>query len=397
MTLIEYDHRDPAIIASPYACYQSLRCEDPWHWSELYKRWVLTRYEDVAWALQQSDKLSSRRGADLYGKSMNPAEAFLSHWLLMSDGSKHAALRSALQASFQPQRMRALREKIVGITHALFDAVQGCGEMDFVRDVAFHLPAIVVTDLLGVARDDRHVLKQWTDAISTFMATMQGGSDIVENAKKSVEAQRGYFAQRVAERRVAPQDDLINILIGYADREPGFTAEALAANAAMFMLAGHETTTSLLGNGLWSLLSDPPQWETLCAHPELIPLAVEEMLRFESPVQWLTRIATADCERGGRVIRQGERVMIVLGAANRDPAIFTDPDRLQLQRSPNRHLAFGFGSHFCLGATLARLEAQVAFEALTQRFPRLRLCEQVHEWRPDTGFRGLTRLRVAWD
>ncbi len=248
-------------------------------------------------------------------------------------------------------------------------------------------------ELLGVPPEDHRQFRTWSSTlISAFGASTEAARAA---AREAAESLLGYLSDTIAARRKAPRDDLISALIAAQDERDALNDLELLATANLLLIAGHETTTNLIGNGTLAMLREPDQWRRLCDDPGLLDSAVEELLRFDGPVQATTRVALEPLEIDGHEIEKGSMVLTNIGAANHDPEVFEAPDRLDLGRSPNPHLAFGFGTHFCLGASLARLEAKLAFASLTRRFPKLTLLEEAPEYRPNPVLRGLRSLQVA--
>jgi cytochrome P450 len=270
--------------------------------------------------------------------------------------------------------------------------------MDVIRDLAYPLPATVIAEMLGVPHADRERFKQWSDDTTALAGNLPGNLPecVLRRAVEGMRELRAYFAGIVAQRRVEPRDDLISALVKAQEEGDRLNEAELLANAVLLLNAGHETTTNLIGNGMLALLRHPDQLRRLREDPTLIPTAVEELLRYDSPVQFTSRVLKADLSLGGKQLRAGQTALLLLGAANRDPAQFPDPDRLDVGRADNKHLAFGLGSHFCLGAPLARLEGRIVFETLLRRLPGLRLAQPAPVYRPNFNLRGLEALEVAF-
>jgi hypothetical protein len=267
--------------------------------------------------------------------------------------------------------------------------------MDIIRDFAYPLPIIVISELLGIPAEDRVQFKQWSDDFIGFVAAGRPTSERAQQAEQSLLAMAAYFREIAAERRRRPQNDLISGLIAAEEHGQRLSEGELLAMCNSLLAGGHETTTNLFGNGLLALLRHPDQLRELRQTPALTTGAVEELLRYDSPVQRLERFATQDFELGGHRIQAGQRLWPMLGAANRDPAQFPQPDRLDIRRQPNPHLTFAHGIHFCVGAPLARLEGQIGFATLLRRFQRLELGDGALHWRAILAHRGLESLPVA--
>jgi len=375
------------------------------HWCEPWNCWIISRYDDVTAGLRQDGRQFSVVGQ--FGSYLNalpeaerprfePLTQHFSIGLLHSDPPDHTRLRGLINQAFTPRVVERMRGRIEATVNALLDAVEGDGGMDVVKDFAFHLPAIITAKVVGMPPEDRHQFKAWSDDIASFSASNRMTVEVADRAQRSVLAVRAYLKEIAAQRRKQPRDDLISRLVDTGDgmERPG--EGELLSTCVTFMVGGHETTTALIGSGLLALMRNPDQLDRLRAEPETARSAVEEFLRYESPNQRIIRLVKEDFELEGRQIRRGQRVMFLLGAANRDPAQFSEPDRLDVCRQPNRHIAFGLGPHFCIGAPLARLEAEVAFTALLRRFPDLRLSGDFPEWLPSYQLRLLKSLPVEF-
>jgi cytochrome P450 len=299
---------------------------------------------------------------------------------------------------FTPRAIEALEPFVTDLVAQLLDRAISRGRMEVIGDFAFPLPAAVICQLLGVPVGDAERLKQLSDDLFLFIKGPLAETTDQEFAT-SVQAAKGfadYFRPELARRRQQPSADLLGALLRAEDHGERLTEDDLFANASLMLQAGHESTCGLIGNGIWALLRFPDQWHALQRDPSLVPLAVEEFLRFEAPIHYIQRQAFEDLTIGNQMIRKGQLVSLMLGAANRDPEQFPEPDRLDVTRQPNKHLAFGLGHHFCLGAPLVRLEARIAFAELLRRLPNLRLDGDVPVYRNDFNLRGLQALRVAF-
>ncbi len=394
----DLDLKSPANVRDPFPVYRWLRDHEPVHRSENLNAWVVTRYADVLEIFDQPERFSSDRfrKVDERYASDRPAVravgAVLGDWLVFRDPPDHTRLRALLQKTFTPRQLERSRARIQATIDALLAPIASRGETDFIRDFAFPLPAIVIALLLGAPTADLEPIKEWSDRLAAYV----GGS--TEERDNFAEAQAGvaqlveYFRALLEERRRRARDDLMSSLLRAEHEGQALSADEVVANCVLLLFAGHETTTNLLGNGLFHLLRHPDQLARLRAEPDLVPAAVEELLRFDGPVPATIKIATEAVAWHGRCISAGEMVLPILSSANRDPRSFTDPDALDVGRSPNRHLAFAHGIHFCLGAPLARLEARLAFETLLRRFSRLELASDAPQWKPQIFLRGLASL-----
>lgn len=391
----------PGFFADPYPHYDRLRSEAPVCWSDKLDSWILTRYDDVVAALRDPGRLSNagRMGAILskLPAALQPSLQLLyDHYsvgLIFSDPPDHARLRSLVSKAFSPAMVERMRPRIHAIVAELLDATAGKDTLDVIADFAYPLPAMVICEMLGLPPSDRPQFRSWTEDI---LALMGGNLDAAgaERGQNSLRGMRDYYRHIIAERRAHPGDDLISSLVHAQEQGQRLSEPELLSTSVTLLTAGQETTTSLIANGLLALLRHPDQLALLKSRPELMASAVEEFLRYESPVQRQLRLATEDFELHGQHIRKGQIVSPFLGAANRDPAHFADPDQLDITRTDHRHTAFGYGIHFCLGAPLARLDAPIAFAALLRRFPRLRLADRAVEFKPDVTVRRLTSLWV---
>jgi pimeloyl-[acyl-carrier protein] synthase len=315
--------------------------------------------------------------------------------MLFRDPPDHTRLRGLVNKAFTPRMVERLAPRIRKLAEELLDARAARGGMDAIADFAAPLPLLVIAELLGVPTEDRERLKRWSDDL----AIMLDGTVALQFLGSAVQAAvefDGYLRQRIAERRRAPRDDLLSELVAAQERGEALSEDEIVGSTILLLGAGHETTTNLIGNGILCLLRHPEQLARLRGDAGLLPSAVEEFLRYESPVQATSRIFPRDeVEVGGVAIPKGEEIGLFLGAANRDPEVFPDPERFDVGRRDNRHLSFGLGIHFCLGAGLARLEGRVAFEALLERAPGLRAAEESEPvWRPGFLFRGVEALPV---
>jgi cytochrome P450 len=318
--------------------------------------------------------------------------------MLDRDPPDHTRLRGLVSKAFTPRVVEALRPHIQTIVDGLLDRVRGAGKMDLVEDFAYPLPVIVICEMLGVPLEDRERFKTWGLDIARGLDAiwLPPDSDV---ARRSVAARHElaeYFRDLIGRRRTEPRADLLSGLIAAEEAGDKLSEEELLATCILLLVAGHETTVNLIGNGTLALLRNPDQLERLRRQPDLIGAAVEELLRYDGPVQRTARIPSEDVVIGGRTIPKGEMVMPFMGAADRDPAQFPDPDRLDIARADNRHLAFGWGIHFCLGAPLARVEGQIAIGTLVRRLPDLALATERPEFRQSLTLRGLSSLPVSF-
>jgi pimeloyl-[acyl-carrier protein] synthase len=398
-TLSLYQLLDPQVLADPYPLYHRLRTEDPVHWDPFLHAWVVTRYADVVRVLHdfQADRTPTPQQLTDMGLShINPIAAVMVKQMLFMDPPAHTRLRSLASSAFTPSRVEVLRSHIQGIAERLIDAIADSGSMDVISSFAAPLPAIVTAEMLGVPINDHPQLKKWSADFAEMLGNFQHNPDRVKLVLASLNEMLEYFRATVRELRVRPREGLVNALLTAEIDGDRLTEEEVIANSIVTMVGGQETTTNLIGNGLLTLIRNPEQMNRLRSDSSLIVPAVEELLRYESPSQHTGRIAPSDVELGGRTIRKRQAVIAVMGAANRDPERFPDPDRLDLTRKDNRHVAFGWAAHFCFGAPLARLEGQIAFETILRRLHNLRLSPVTLHWRENLGLRGLKALPITF-
>lgn len=390
---------DPEVLADPYPLYHRLRTEAPVQWDPYLHSWVVTRYADVMRVLRDfsADRSPPPEKLTEMGLSaLNPIAKVMVKQMLFLDPPAHTRIRSLAAAAFTPSRVEVLRSHIREIVTTLLDQVTQSGRMDVIADFAEPLPCIVTAEMLGVPVADHRQLKFWSQDFAEMLGNFQHNPDRVPRILKSTEEMTSYFRAHMRADTLHP-DGLVRSLMDAEIQGDRLTEDEVIANSIVTMVGGQETTTNLIGCGLLSLLRNPDQLAKLRARPELMTSAVEELLRYESPSQHTARLAPEDTEIGGKPIRKRQAVMAVMAAANRDPDRFPDPDRLDITRQDNRHLAFGWGGHFCFGAPLARMETQIAFTELIRRFPTWNLEPGPLVWRTNLGLRGLTALPVNFN
>jgi cytochrome P450 len=392
-----YHLLDPEVLADPYPLYRRLRTEDPVHWDPYLHAWVVTRYADVVDVFQRFSAKrtpSPEKLAALGMEGLAPIASVMVRQMLFLDPPEHTRVRRLAAAAFTPKRVEKMRSRIFEIAATLIETAAAKGEMDVLEDLANPLPAIVTAEIFGVPVEDYRMLKNWSENFAEMLGNFQHNPGRVAGVLRSLEAMTAYFRDAIRRQATDPQEGLVNALATAEVGGDRLSEDEVVANIIVTMVGGMETTTNLIGNGILTLLRHPLALERLREDPALMPSAIEELLRYESPSQYTARLAPEDVELGGRSIKQNQAVIAVMGAANRDPERFTDPDRLDLERRDNRHLAFAWASHFCFGAPLARIEGDAAFTTLLRRFPNLRLAPGPINWRPNLGLRGLTALRV---
>jgi cytochrome P450 len=395
-----------AFFADPYSTYARLRDADPVHWCEPWGQWVVTSFTDVLAVNKDPVRFSSSGWEKKFMSQLPPQLQQLPHMqrhygtqvLSMTDPPEHTRLRRLVIRSFTPRVIEGLRASVDQIVSELLDACGHESEVDLIEQFAYPLPAIVIAKLLGAPEDGREDFMRWSRNIVDFVGTGHPDEARALRLEQTLIEFRAFLEPVIEDRRANPQNDLISILASADTDGERLTDDEIVSTCIVFLFAGHETTANLIGNGLLALLRHPDQLELLRSRPDLTQSAVEELLRYDSPVQRNRRLATQDLEFGGKQIKQGDAVMVFMGSANRDRTRFPDPDTLDVTRSPNQHMAFGHGIHFCAGAALSRLEAPIAIRALLDRFPALRLSDDFEErWHRNITFRGLESLNVRFD
>jgi cytochrome P450 len=394
-----------SFFADPYSTYARLRDEDPVHWCEPWGQWVVTRFADVLAVNKDPQRFSSAGWEQKFIAQLPPELQQLPHMqrhygtkvLSMTDPPEHTRLRRLVERSFTPRVLEALRPAIVQLVDDLLDEAERGTSMDAIAQFAYPLPAIVIAKLLGAPEDGREQFMRWSKTIVDFVGTGHPDEERARNNEQTLKEFRAFLEPIIQERRRVPQEDLISLLAS-SDGGERLSDDEIVSTCIILLFAGHETTANLLGNGLLALLKHPDQLALLRAEPERMPAAVEELLRYDSPVQRNRRVAMEDMTFGGEQIRKGDSVLVFMGSANRDAAKFPDPDALDITRAPNPQMAFGHGIHFCAGAALTRLEAPIALQALLDRFPNVRLAHDFSErWHRNITFRGLESLELRID
>jgi cytochrome P450 len=400
---IQDDLFTPDVIANPYAYYGRLRDEDPVHWNPSYELWLITRHDDLVWLTRHHELFSSavfkndprpayppidESDLGLYDYVRNyQGDQFIQH-----DRPEHLEMRRVMHSYFTPKSMEAWRPFVREAVKDLLDEAEKKGSMDVMRDLATPLPVLVIAEMMGVPKAERPYIRQLAEKLLYI------GRGEYDRMKPLTEGMRGmieYVSPLVDKRKVDPGDDFISVL-ARGEKQGVFTRHQVLVNTSLLLLAGHETTINLLCNGTLAFTRHPDQWELLKEDPAgRAKQATEECLRYDSPVVSIQRIATEDVEMRGKVLRKDDRVRWFISAANRDPAAFPSPETFDIFRHPNQHVAFGSGTHHCLGATLARVEGQEVFKALAERFPNLRAETEDLEYQPSITFRSLKALPVT--
>jgi cytochrome P450 len=391
----------PHMIADPYPTYERMLQVGPiplkGDIAEGDNVWLFSRYADVQRILRDP-----RFGRESFGNAVNqvfgpgPVTESFNRWILFMNPPDHTRIRSLVSKAFTPRATERLRESIQRVVNDLIDPMQAKGSFDLIKELAYPLPVIVICELLGIPEEDRDRFHDWSSALAEALdAFSVNRPDIVERANAGAAGLTAYFHELVAKRRQNPREDLLSAMIAAEEQGDRLTEQELLATSVLLFFAGHETTVNLIGSGMRQLLLHPDQLQKLRDDPGLIQSAVEELLRFDGPVQRTGRTVSAEVELGGVTLRRGDRVVGFVAAANRDPAQFAEPGRLDVARADNQHLAFGAGIHYCVGAALARAESQIAITTLLRRFPTLTLQEQTPTWRETAIIRGLTALPLS--
>jgi cytochrome P450 len=392
---------DSDFLANPYPVYNHLRSTAPLHWNDKFRTgaWLVPRYEDVAAGLRDP-RLSSQRSHTLTAglpcqQQFTTFNQIFSRLMLFLDPPQHRRLRILLNKGFSPQVVQWLRPRIQQLVDMLVDQMQGKKEIEFMSEFAHRLPVSVIAEMLGVSADDQSNFNSWSDDIADFFGSARPTVELAQRAQESLIALIEYFRTLLPERRKRLGEDLISLLIRVEEEGDVLTEEELLAQCTLLLIAGHETTRNLLGNGLLALLKHPCQITLLKHNPALISSAVKELARYDSPVQFAGRTAVEDFVWHDQQIKKGQTVVLLLGSANRDQSKFNDAENLDVTRNQTVPLSFGHGPHFCIGATLASLEAEIAFSTLLERKPELKLINDKPEWRSNFSFRGLRSLPLS--
>jgi cytochrome P450 len=386
----------------PYPTYARLRDESPAYFSEAWGGWLLTRYQDVQSGFKDPRLSSNRAGA--FGamlpaalkERLAPVVRSFGSWALLIDPPDHTRIRSLVNKAFTPRLVEYLRPKIQELVNGMLDKAQAAGRMDVVHDLSNLLPVAVIGDMLGIPREDSQKLTGWSNAFATFFGTAKYTPEVLDQMRTGIVEMEDYFRGLVAQRRKSATvgNDLLSTMVAAEDQGGFLSEQEVLATCSLVLFAGHETTTHLLSNGLYLLLKNPEQRELMQGSEEQLTTAVEEILRYESPIQRLSRVISEDFELHGQPLRKGQKAFLMIGAGNRDPLQFPHAERLDLRRKENRHIAFGFGIHYCLGAALGRLEGQIALGSVLRRFPQMKLLQEP-ERLENVAFRGFKSMPVS--
>ena len=393
----------PEFLRDPFPVYRRMRAQDPVHWSPRLKAWVLTRYDDVK-AVCLDKEMSSDRLRPFFA-SLPGAEAarigeiirYLTHWMVFRDPPEHTRLRRLASKVFNLQSMNAMRPAAEALVEWLLARIGDRRQVDFVADFAGPLPALVIMAMLGVPREELAKVKRLSDDMALFIGSSRMSPEKYDIAERATKELAGFFIEMIQERRRKPAKDLLSELAGLEDGGDRLTEDELVATCILLLFAGHETTTNHIANGLLSLLRFPREFDLLKENPDLAPRAIEELLRYDGPSGAQVRVVKVEQALRGKRLRPGERVFIMLNAANRDPEAYEQPDRLHLARGGPAHLTFGFGMHICLGFPLARMEGQVALPAVLRHWRDIALAvpEERIEWLNSMVFRGMKSLPLT--
>ena len=398
---IDWHPEAPATLANPYPVLSRMRDEDPCHWSPRLRSWVLTRYSDIKAMCQDKDGVSSDRLRPFFA-SLPSAEAsriaeitrYLSLWMVFKDPPEHTRLRRLTGKVFSTRAMQAMRPKVEQIAERLLDDIGDREQFDLLADYASPLPCLVIMAMLGVPAEDMAEVKRLSDEIALFIGSSRTSAEKYDTAEAATREMALFFQGLIADRRRTPRDDALSELALLRDGDDAFTEDELVATCILMLFAGHETTTNHIANGMLALMRFPDQMQRLRADSGLASAAVEELLRYDGPSGAQVRIIKHAQQLHGKTLEPGQRVFMMLNAANRDPLAYADPDRLDLGRDGVPHLAFGFGGHICLGFPLARTEGAVALPALLGRYSQLEPMAEP-EWINSLVFRGMKALPVA--
>jgi len=396
---LEYRPNYPAVVADPFPLYARLRDEDPAHWSASLKAWVLTRYDDVKRVCLDTGGMSSDRLRPFFAALPGAEAARIAHlmryltlWMVFRDPPEHTRLRRLAAKVFNTRSIHALRGEVETISRWLLDALRERDEFDLIAEFAGPLPALVIMHMLGVPRDELPRLKRLSDEMALFIGSARDARDKYARAEAATAEMAGLFRDLVTMRRARPSRDLLTELVQVEDQGERLSDDELVATCVLLLFAGHETTTHHIANGLRALLAFPDQLALLRERPDLAASAIEELLRYDGPIGAQVRIVQQPQSVHGKAFTRGERVFLLMNAANRDPRAYDAPDRLDLQRRGVPHLTFGFGAHICLGFPLARLEGQIALPALLERWRTIELAAPRLEWIDSMVLRGMKAM-----
>ena len=398
---MNYDPSDPNTVANPYPYFSALRKEDPIHWHVKLKSWIITRYDDVR-SILSSDNITVDRLNNFYSKLpsdeaqlLKEIVKYLNLWAAFRNPPDHTRMRKIMMVAFTRKSITEMQPKISSITDATLSELKNVNEIDLVNHYASPIPGLTIMHLLGVPIDMLGEFKSWSDDMSKFIGGARNDKDKYEKASRGCRKMVSFFREIIEERRKNPSEGFLMDLINASVENDKFSDDELIATCMLILFAGHETTTNLISNGILTLIKNQSELEKLLKNPDLLDLTVEEIMRFDGPTNSLVRNVERDHEIHNKKLKQGDRVFAMVSSANRDENIFTEPDVFKIDRSPNRHLTFGYGPHLCIGAALAREEGRIAIINFFKHYPKAELkAENSFEWIDAMVPRGLKKLDV---
>jgi cytochrome P450 len=396
----EDDVLAPHVVRDPYAYFNALREREPVYWNDSLGAWVLTAYQDVMAAFRDP-RLSADRITPYYERKLTGPTGevhrftyeTLSRWMVFVDPPEHTRLRKLVDHAFRPKAIERMRQNVGSLVEELVRELKQKREFDFVEDFAYPLPVLVISEMLDIPREDRDKIKHWSEAIMTLVFGALDVKDRHERARIAFVDMSAYLAEIIRERRKKPGVDLLSLLLAAEERGDALSEKEVVATCILLLFGGHETTTNLLANGLRALLLHD-QWALLGGRPELMPQAIEEILRWDGPSKAMWRIAKEDVVYGAKTIAKGDKLLLIQVSANRDPSEFERPDEFDITREKTQHCGFGYALHYCIGAPIARLEGSLAFKLLFAELPSLELASDHWEWQPTVLNRSLKKLPV---
>ena len=398
---MNYDPSDPKTVANPYPYFSALRKDDPIHWHVKLKSWIITRYDDVR-SILSSDNITVDRLNNFYSKLPSDEAAllkeivkYLNLWAAFRNPPDHTRMRKIMMVAFTRKSITEMQPKISSITDATLSELKNVNEIDLVNHYASPIPGLTIMHLLGVPIDMLEEFKSWSDDMSKFIGGARNDKDKYEKASRGCRKMVSFFREIIEDRRENPSEGFLMDLINASVENDKFSDDELIATCMLILFAGHETTTNLISNGILTLIKNQSELEKLLKNPDLLNLTVEEIMRFDGPTNSLVRNVERDHEIHNKKLKQGDRVFAMVSSANRDENIFNEPDVFKIDRSPNRHLTFGYGPHLCIGAALAREEGRIAIINFFKHYPKAKLkAENSFEWIDAMVPRGLKKLDV---
>jgi len=397
---VHYDPRDRDTINDPIPVLRSLQDHAPVYWCEALRGWVITRYDDAKAVLRNED-FSADRITPFYNAQPPQRQAqieqlirYLNTWVAFRDPPEHTRLRKLMKTVFTPETVVGQRPAVEKSVNRLVTRLEGAREFDFIREFAFPLPAMVIMDLLGLPEEDMDDLKEWSNQMQLFIGSATTSPQKYDLAEAGATAMAAYFREAIRDREQRPGNDLISQLMALREVDDALSEDEVIGTCMLFLFGGHETTTNLIGNGVRVLLEHPDERQRLLEDPTLIGGAVEEILRYDGPTGASVRLVRNSHDMHGVHLEAGQRVFVMINAANRDPRAFENPDRVDITRSPNNHLTFNYGPHFCMGAPLARLEGQVAIGEVLRRLPGITLAAERYDYMDTMIMRGVRSMPV---